>query len=200
MKIIDKIKEEREKYFGDELPIEKKLYYTTCVLGIVSSFSGFLSSTFGGTLKIGIVVNFLIFLFVTGMCIYGFIIEDSYKGSIYLCLILNFLIFPLMFFFTGGMKSGIVIYFVLGTFLSGILLRGIMRTMISRIVIVWYVVIIKISYDYPILVFNVSDEVKLRFIITSFVMTSLFIYYTTKIFIKSYIKNQRTISELKKNL
>lgn len=200
MKIIDKIKEEKEKYFGDDLPIEKKLYYTTCVLGIISSFSGFLSSTFGGTLKIGIIVNFFIFIFVTGMCIYGFMVKNSYRGSMFLCLALNFLIFPLMFFFTGGMKSGVMIYFVLGTFLNSILLRGVTRTVICRVVIVWYALIIKISYDYPILVFNVSDELNLRFTITSFVMTALFIYYTTKIFVKNYVKNQRIIAELKEKI
>lgn len=197
MKLTEKIKEVRDRYFGEELPVEKKLFYTTCVLGIMSSFSGFLSSAIGRNLKFGVVVNFIIFILISSVCIYGFYVENTYKVSIFLCLALNFIIFPILFFLTGGLSGGAVAFFILGTFLTEILLKGILRSVVFRITILWYIVVLKVSNDYPILVFNVSGESKLLFSIYTFVMITLFIYYTTNIFIRSYNKNQKIISDYK---
>lgn len=211
MKIIEDIKNKKESmctsfkekfnsFFGDEIPIEKKLYYTSCLLSVFTLVPNFITLYFVEVAVEEIIVNSVTFIFTVSFCIYGFRVKDYYKGSIFMCVLFNFIVFPILFFFTGGVQGGVISYFILGIFLSGILLKGFVRALIYRIAIIWYALIIKLSYTYSFLNLNVSEKLGFRIMITSFVMTALFITYIVKILLKNYVKNQKIISELRSNL
>lgn len=211
MKVIEDIKNKKESmstsfkekfnsFFGDEIPVEKKLYYTSCLLSVVILIPNFITLYFVEVVLEEIIVNSVTFIFTISFCIYGFKVKDYYKGSIYMCILFNFIVFPILFFFTGGIRGGVISYFILGIFLSSILLKGFVRAIIYRMAIIWYALVIKLSYTYPILNLDVSEKLGLRIMITSFIMTALFITYIVKILLKNYVKNQKIISELRNNL
>lgn len=85
--------------------------------------------------------------------------KHKYKGGILLItFLLNFLLFPGMFFLSGGIHGGSAIWFVLGYFCSALFLRGKAKGIMISVSVAVDCVCYYFSYNYPQYIVSLPDE------------------------------------------
>ena len=114
----------REKYFSEEMPIEQRLFNVITIGGI---FAGTVSTLIGIILQFSILsvietaTVFLILLYL----LYRANKNNSFdKAALMVCVGVNLILFPMIYFANGGMHSGMPLWFVLGVVFDFMLLEG----------------------------------------------------------------------------
>ncbi|MDO5603030.1 MAG: GGDEF domain-containing protein, partial [Oscillospiraceae bacterium] len=92
-----------------------------------------------------VVIALAAFLFV-------FRTGKSRGGSLALVLLYNFLLFPVTFFTSGGLLSGMPMYFVLGIVFTSILLEGKLQLIFTLLCLVNDCILLAVAYYVPSLV------------------------------------------------
>lgn len=114
----------REKYFSEEMPIEQRLFNVITIGGI---FAGTVSTL------IGIILQFSILSVIETTTVFLILLYLLYranknnkfdKAALMVCVGVNLILFPMIYFANGGMHSGMPLWFVLGVVLDFMLLEG----------------------------------------------------------------------------
>ncbi|MDR0853227.1 MAG: response regulator [Clostridiales Family XIII bacterium] len=113
-----------EKIISSETPINVRLFYISTILGIGVSVFGFVSTAFQASSVISIISTFAMLI---GLIILLILVDRTHKyriGSIVTSGMACFVLFPFIFFTSGGIYSGMLAYFLLGVVLLATLLDG----------------------------------------------------------------------------
>lgn len=114
----------REKYFSEEMPIEQRLFNVITIGGI---FAGTVSTL------IGIILQFSILSVIETTTVFLILLYLLYranknnkfdKAALMVCVGVNLILFPMIYFANGGMHSGMPLWFVLGVVFDFMLLEG----------------------------------------------------------------------------
>ena len=114
----------REKYFSEEMPIEQRLFNVITIGGI---FAGTVSTL------IGIILQFSILSVIETTTVFLILLYLLYranknnkfdKAALMVCVGVNLILFPMIYFANGGMHSGMPLWFVLGLVFDFMLLEG----------------------------------------------------------------------------
>ena len=114
----------REKYFSEEMPIEQRLFN---VITIGRIFAGTVSTL------IGIILQFSILSVIETTTVFLILLYLLYranknnkfdKAALMVCVGVNLILFPMIYFANGGMHSGMPLWFVLGVVFDFMLLEG----------------------------------------------------------------------------
>ncbi len=114
----------REKYFSEEMPIEQRLFNVITIGGI---FAGTVSTL------IGIILQFSILSMIETTTVFLILLYLLYranknnkfdKAALMVCVGVNLILFPMIYFANGGMHSGMPLWFVLGVVFDFMLLEG----------------------------------------------------------------------------
>ena len=114
----------REKYFSEEMPIEQRLFNVITIGGI---FAGTVSTL------IGIILQFSILSVIETTTVFLILLYLLYranknnkfdKAALMVCVGVNLILFPMIYFANGGMHSGMPLWFVLGVVYDFMLLEG----------------------------------------------------------------------------
>ncbi len=123
-RIKSRMRAYREKYFSEEMPIEQRLFNVITIGGI---FAGTVSTLIGIILQFSILsvietaTVFLILLYL----LYRANKNNSFdKAALMVCVGVNLILFPMIYFANGGMHSGMPLWFVLGVVFDFMLLEG----------------------------------------------------------------------------
>ena len=123
-RIKSRMRAYREKYFSEEMPIEQRLFNVITIGGI---FAGTVSTLIGIILQFSILsvietaTVFLILLYL----LYRANKNNSFdKAALMVCVGVNLILFPMIYFTNGGMHSGMPLWFVLGVVFDFMLLEG----------------------------------------------------------------------------
>lgn len=155
---METFKEFLHDNFGHEIPFQQRMLnlilVTTFLLGTVAFIvSVSLKMPFKGNLVI------LCCLFLTVLCfIVSSIMKKSLAAAVILCLSFNGLLLPFMYFYQGGLDSGVPLWFSLGLILPWLLIPGKTCFVVYGISVVSAGVTFFWAYRVPELVVKIGSE------------------------------------------
>ena len=190
------------KYFYDlDSPFELKIFQVAAFGGMLAAFAGSFTSLFSKLPFIVVLVTLL-----GGLAAFFLMIMAKKTGRVELCsciliFLLNCVILPLAFFTSGGVKSGISAWFVLGLFIVFLLIRGKMflGMLLLSLASVFFCYIY--SYYHPEAVIPLKDEwTSFEDIIFSILIVTLIIGLIVRFQNRVYEAEQKKVVEQNKEL
>ena len=131
------------------LSIKARIYYALIGISLTGSFLGFINTWLLGEEGLGLWATAACFIFLLWIAIYTGIRKNIDRSLIFLCTGLNFLIFPLNYIGSGGLNSGMPIYFIAGIFSINLLEKARPRFILTTLATLNYSAIIFYSYLHP---------------------------------------------------
>ena len=183
---MNKLKTFRKRFFSQDLPTDLVLFNIITITGFaggVATIPFNLINGMSGILTAVIVISIII----DGVCIYMANYRNRLKNStIAVCFVVGIGLFPVMFFVTGGINSGMVCWFSMGIIFIFMLLDGLdflfMLLTDVAIIIGCYAV----SYYHPEYVVNLESRQSVFFDVVQSLLISAFA-------IGAIVKFQRSI-------
>lgn len=190
-KFLKKIKEVMLK----EMDLHTRLFKFCCIAGVVASFSAFIATVAGELPFAAVVSSFLCFLSMAVFCIYCVLAGDTHaKGQrIAISVMLNFLLFPILFFTSGGVESGMIFYFLMGSYLISLLLEGKSRNIMLVLSLGVYAVVLWIGFVRTEWIIPIEEGKRAGDVISSFLIVSACMAVITHIVIKEYEEGNKKI-------
>ncbi|SFO53732.1 His Kinase A (phospho-acceptor) domain-containing protein [Pseudobutyrivibrio sp. JW11] len=185
---MNKLRAFQKKYFSPDLPIDLVLFNIITIVGLIGGIITIPFNIINGMSGILTAVIF-VSVIIDAVCIYMANYMNRLKNStIAVCFVVGIALFPVMFFVTGGINSGMVCWFSMGLIFIFMLLDGMdflfMLLTDVAIIIGCYV----ISYYHPEYVVSLQTKRSVFFDVVQSMMISA-------IAIGSIIKFQRSIYE-----
>ena len=142
-------------------------------------------------LSVAILVFLIILQFITMR-------YPKYSNTCRLLLVLgmNLVLMPVCYFTSGGLHSGMVLFFLTGFVLVGLLLRGKVGGAVFALSLVVMELALLASYRYPELVAPMTPEQHLTDTQTALIITGMSVYAVTGLILRSYAKERATNVEL----
>ena len=185
---MNRLKAFNDKFFSPDLPIDLVLFNIITIVGFIG---GVVTVPFNIVNGMSTILTAVIFVSVVidAVCIYMANYKNRLKNStIAVCFVVGIALFPVMFFVTGGINSGMVCWFSMGIIFIFMLLDGMdflfMLLTDVAIIIGCYV----ISYYHPEYVVSLQSRQSVFFDVVQSMMISAFA-------IGAIIKFQRSIYE-----
>ncbi len=185
------------KYFYDlDSPFELKIFQVAAFGGMLAAFAGSFTSMFS---NLPFIVVLVTLLGCVAACALMFIAKKTKKVELCSCILiflLNCVILPLAFFTSGGVKSGISAWFVLGLFIVFLLIRGKMFWTMLLISLSSMLFCYVYSYHHPRAVVPLKDEwTSYEDIIFSILIVTLIIGLIVRFQNKVYEAEQQRVVE-----
>ncbi|MBP3594772.1 MAG: DegV family EDD domain-containing protein [Lachnospiraceae bacterium] len=185
------------KYFYDlDSPFELKIFQVAAFGGMMAAFAGSFTSMFS---NLPFIVVLVTLLGGVAACALMFIAKKTKKVELCSCILiflLNCVILPLAFFTSGGVKSGISAWFVLGLFIVFLLIRGKMFWTMLLISLSSVLFCYVYSYHHPRAVVPLKDEwTSYEDIIFSILIVTLIIGLIVRFQNKVYEAEQQRVVE-----
>ena len=184
------------KYFGEHLPLKIRFFNIAIIGGAISSIPATITSIISGAGLPGILTSVATILFFVVVFIISQVtkkFDAAIFGTIYG---LNFLLFPALYFTTGGVHSGMPIYFIIGIIFTVLMMKS--KAMIITIIIE----IISLSclfyygYKHPELVAPLTNVSSHRDIALDFLIVSLCLATLVKAISMCYELEQKHANDL----
>ena len=185
---MNKLRAFQKKFFSPDLPIDLVLFNIITIVGFIGGIITIPFNIINGLSGL-LTAVILVSIVIDAVCIYMANYMNRLKNStIAVCFVVGIALFPVMFFVTGGINSGMVCWFSMGLIFIFMLLDGMdflfMLLTDVAIIIGCYV----ISYYHPEYVLSLQSEQSVFFDVVQSLMVSAFA-------IGSIIKFQRSIYE-----
>ena len=144
--------------FNDEAAYRERMFVLVALYSMVTFTLGIIMTAIGGGLAgAALMLSFMILHVVLLMFYVHF---GHYEiMSVIFCYLMNFLLLPLMYIFSGGLKGGIEFLFIPGIIEAFILLEGSVRIISLILFSSWYVFIIVVELLNPNQVRNVPEGI-----------------------------------------
>ena len=185
---MNKLKAFQKKFFSPDLPIDLVLFNIITIVGFIGGVITIPFNIINGMSGI-LTAVIIVSVVIDAVCIYMANYMNRLKNStIAVCFVVGIALFPVMFFVTGGINSGMVCWFSMGLIFIFMLLDGMdflfMLLTDVAIIIGCYV----ISYYHPEYVVSLQTKQSVFFDVVQSMMISAFA-------LGSIIKFQRSIYE-----
>ncbi len=186
---MEKLKKLNKQFFGQDLPTDLVLFNIITISALVGGFITIPFNIINGLSGL-LTVVIIVALFMDAVCIYMANYRNRLKNStIAVCFVVGIGLFPVMFFVTGGINSGMVCWFSMGIIFIFMLLDGMdfifMLLTDLAIIIGCYV----ISYYHPDYVISWGNRQGVFFdVIQSMIISSVAIGSIVKFQKSVYVK------------
>ena len=121
---MKKLKKLNKQFFGQDLPTDLVLFNIITISALVGGFITIPFNIINGLSGL-LTVVIIVALFMDAVCIYMANYRNRLKNStIAVCFVVGIGLFPVMFFVTGGINSGMVCWFSMGIIFIFMLLDG----------------------------------------------------------------------------
>lgn len=185
-----------DKYFGEHLSLKIRFFNIAIIGGAVTSIPATIASVISGTGLPGILTSAATILFFVVVLIVSQLskkIDAAIFATIYG---LNFLLFPALYFTTGGIQSGAPLYFMIGIIFTVLMMNS--KKMIVTIIleIIIFSCVFYLGYAHPEMVATLTTAAGHRDIALDFIIVSLFIAILVKILSVHYKREQLHANEL----
>ncbi|EQF26694.1 diguanylate cyclase domain protein [Clostridioides difficile CD160] len=193
------IKKYMYKYFNKELNLQERLFYLFCFAGVICSFLAFVAALFSSLPSISVWGSFFCFCIMSILAIYSFKTRYVNVGRVVINIGLNLFLFPTLFFISGGVNSGMILYFLLGICVISLTLDGYKRIVMLFISIIVYGVSIFLAFNYPNLIISIGES-RISDTISSFIIVSLFLSVIMIIVLQEYSYERDKVYKLNEKL
>lgn len=190
------------KYFDDlDSPFKLKMFQVAAFGGFLAALAGCFTSLFSG-----LPFSVILITMFGGVAALALMFIAKRTRNIELCsciliIILNCVILPFAYFTSGGVRSGMTAWFVLGIFIVFLLIRGKMFWPLLAISVVSMIGSYVYSYFHPELVIPLADEwTAYEDIIFSILMISIIIGLVVRFQGRIYEREQQRVVEQNKEL
>ncbi|MCC0646734.1 GGDEF domain-containing protein [Clostridioides sp. ZZV15-6598] len=197
--IQQSIKNYMEKYFNKKLKLQERLFYLFCFAGVVCSFSAFIAALFSSLPNISVWGSFSCFCIMSILAIYSFKTQDIDRGRLVINIGLNIFLFPVLFFISGGVDSGMMFYFLLGISVISLTLDGLKRIVMLLISMFVYCISIFLAFNYPNLIVSIGES-RASDTISSFIIVSLFLCIVMIVVLQEYSHERDKVYKLNQRL
>jgi|GEM_PF-1137504 len=114
-------------HMGEQVELRDRLFYLVTGCVTLASFFSYVMTFFTGVPKISQNFSLICFLFMLSVMIWSFFTRHKQLLCIIVFLLLDLVLFPLTYFCSGGIYSGMPAYFMFICFLIAILVDGTAR-------------------------------------------------------------------------
>ena len=176
----------RKRFFSQDLPTDLVLFNIITITGFVGGIVTIPFNVINGMSGV-LTVAILVSIFIDGVCIYMANYKNRLKNStIAVCFVVGIGLFPVMFFVTGGINSGMVCWFSMGIIFIFMLLEGMdfLFMLLTDVAII--IGCYAISYYHPEYIVDLHSKKSVFFDVIQSLMISAFA-------IGSIIKFQRSV-------
>lgn len=184
----------------DEMSIQQKVLNLILSLTMVGGISSLvvdvlIQPNWITKLAMGFVVIF------GGIALYLSVVKNKPTVAAMLDIILiNMVVFPVLYFHAGGMNSGMPVWFVLELMMAFLVIKGKKSYIIYGINITILILILSISYKYPQTVTPLSDSVRVWDVIHSVIVVSCIFGAIFKLQTYIYENQQKHLMEQEEKL
>lgn len=183
------------KYFDDlDSPFKLKMFQVAAFGGFLAALAGCFTSLFSG-----LPFSVILITMFGGVAALALMFIAKRTRNIELCsciliIILNCVILPFAYFTSGGVRSGMTAWFVLGIFIVFLLIRGKMFWPLLAISVASMIGSYVYSYFHPELVIPLADEwTAYEDIIFSILMISIIIGLVVRFQGRIYEREQQRV-------
>ena len=179
-----------DRIFHIILDVAVFMSFPTVILGIVLKMPR--SSVI---LSVAILIYLIILQFITMR-------YPKYSDACRLLMVLgmNLVLMPFCFFSSGGLYSGMVLFFLAGFVLCGLLLRGKLGGTVFAVSLLVMLITVALSVRFPHLVAPMTPEQHLVDTETSLVITGMSVYAVTTLLMREYAQERQRNVELMEKL
>lgn len=190
-----------KSYFAPELDLRVKLFNILAVGGMITSL---IMAALSAYRHLGL-INTISCLAIAVLS-FGLLIYCKRRGRYQICYMITIftifmIMFPIIFFYTGGYYSGMPLFFVFAIVFTFFMLEGRRAIVFAILEMITYLSVIMIAYHYPQLVHHFSSEEDLLFdLIFSLVVVSLILGISMFLYFRIYKRQQQKLDKQNKLL
>lgn len=194
--MIDLINRFYSKYFGNHLPLKVRFLNIAALGGAVSSIPATITSIISGSGWPGIIWSLATVLLFLIVFVFSQITK-KYDAAIFIAIYgLNFVVFPALYFTTGGVDSGMPIYFVLGIIFTVLMMRSKLMVITLVLEAISYAFLFYYGYKHEYMVASLSNMASHRDIALDFFVVAFCLAFLVKILSVYYEREQKHTNEL----
>ncbi|MDR2672680.1 MAG: response regulator [Coriobacteriales bacterium] len=178
---------------SDETPLEGRIFNITMCLCTVGAVFGTLVTTVQLSSMISVILTLML---TAGIAVFTVICNRTRNyatGSLIICVLAGCVVFPFVYFSSGGISSGMLAYFLLGTVAISVLLQGARFYIVITLYIFICLGCYLINYLFPETVTTIGTESMVYMdVAASFTIASLLVAFTIKSQNLQFLKAQRS--------
>jgi signal transduction histidine kinase/CheY-like chemotaxis protein len=195
--MFEKFKKRLYRYLiSKDTPLNGRLFNITMALCLVGSFAGLLSTVLQVSSLAAVLVTIVLPISILVFLLWVNKTRNYRLGSMAVCIVICNIVFPVIFFFSGGVYSGMIVYLLLGAVIISILLDGRDFIIMLPVYLVINIGCFFIQYNFPSLVTPIPLELMLYIdVATAFVVSSVLIGTILKYQKRAYINARKTAED-----
>lgn len=178
-----------------DLTFKQKLFFMFEILGFVSSVMAFISALSNHLPAEAMISSFACVIVMVLNLFYTFVFFNIKAAGMLCCVSLNFIMFPLLFFFSGGVKSGMMFFFLLGVTVSTLILDGKERLFMLLTTLLEDIACLLYGFSHIEQMSILTPEQYKSDVITSYCIVAIFLVIVVTTLIREYDKEHERIME-----
>jgi signal transduction histidine kinase/CheY-like chemotaxis protein len=195
--MFEKVKSRLHRYLiSKDTPLNGRLFNITMALCLMGSVAGLLSTVLQVSSLAAVLVTLVLPFSILAFLLWVNKTRNYRLGSMAVCIVICNIVFPVIFFFSGGVYSGMIVYLLLGAVIISILLDGKDFVIMLPVYLGINIICFFIQYNYPFLVTPIPLELMLYIdVATAFTVSSVLIGIILKYQKDAYINAQKTAED-----
>lgn len=195
MKAEELFKKVKGRYVDPKYPFQDRLYFLFGTAGVMSAGAAFIAAVCSGLPRIAAVASMVSFLVMLVLMSVSFCMNNVFFNRIFCSLFLNFFMFPVLFWVTGGIDCGMVFYFIMGISVAALILEGRLRLIVATLALIFDGLCLDLGFRYPEFAYALSYEERRMDMISSFGIVALFIVAVIMIMSHEYEREHQKALE-----
>ena len=181
--------------------LDDEIYFLTVIVSLFVSVIVFITDILEGLSLAAQAAVAAIFVLMLVLLYLGLHFPAKRK-QLRLCLILimNFILYPLSFIFSGGIHSGMILFFLVGLFFVPVMLHGRMSVIIFVLSLLFDIVMVELAQHFPQLVVPMSLKQHYQDVKVTLLISGFGLYIITVLILGAYEQERRRNEELMDSL
>ena len=197
MSMLDKHK----KYMADK-PLDSRVFMIVLIAGSVTALFSAVFTIVEGLGPGASLSTLACLLMLIGVMVMALFFDKEAISHVLLCIVLNFVLLPVAFFFCGGIRSGMVLYFLTALYIvvPSIPNRKV-RLVIYTLSGLMFIATFELAYSvFPEGVTPMTDQAWRIDVIVSFILNAFCLYLVSSLTVQAYHEQAAANDELVKKL
>lgn len=163
------------RYVDPQYSFKDRLYFLFGTAGTISAGAAFAAAIGSGLPKVAAAASLASFFVMLALMVISFFMVNIAGNRIFCSVFLNFFMFPVLFWVTGGVNCGMIFYFILGQSVAALILEGRCRTIVLMLALMFQTLNLYLGFKYPELAYSLNYEERWMDTVSSFLIVSVFI-------------------------
>lgn len=176
----------RSRYVDPKYAFKDRLYFLFGSVGAASACAAFVAALASRLPVIAAIASLASCVLMLGLMAVSFCMENIALNRLICSVFLNLVMFPALFWFTGGVDCGMVLYFILGLCVATLILEGRQRTVVLVLSLVMQGLCLYFGFRFPTLAYTLSYEERGADMISSFFIVALFVITVIIMMMREY--------------